>query len=458
VGRRREPEGLLRHLAFAAGAVRRRWPLVVGTCAAMVTLAGLAVLVLPPQYEVTCRIVFRPSPVLVLRADRDRDGSPMDGASDIIWKAENRRKMIVDTGAVAAFEARRAPLLRLKDRIVELLRGPRTEDQKLDGLVGMLEDRLRVWSDQPDTVVIRVRWPDAEMAARLAEAAKKNFLDERYAAEVQAVEKLVTILEEHAAGVAAKVNGQIADLARLGEAERAEILAVNALDPARSRPAVPRELKLLQDELAEKERLLSGMEEARRMQLAALRTRMTEERAEYSELHPVVIGLGQRIQGLENESEVMARMRREQRNLRDTVDELTGRIEERRPEAREAREDRPFLASLRQRGGAPANNRIAVAAMEVEAARAHVQALRIEADTARAAFPDRYLVVDPPLVPEHPRSPDAPRVLLAALVVGLLLGGFTAVLTEVRHGALRARWQLERVLGGAAPVVEVRLW
>ena len=457
VGRSREPPGVLRHAAFAAGAIRRRWRLLAAVAASLLAVTGLALRALPPSYEATTRVVFRPSPVLHLRADRERDGSPMRGADEIVWRAENRRKMIVATGALAEFEARRSPLLRLKDRIFEKLRGPRTEDQKIDGLVGMLETRLSIWTESGDVLAIRVRWPDARTAARLADAARVSFLDARYAVEVQAVEKLVAILEEHAAGIAARADRQVAQLALLSDAERDRILSVDALDPARMRPAVPRELKLLQDELAEKERVLSGMEDSRRMQLAALNTRLVEERTEYSDAHPEVVGLLQKIGSLETESDDMAKLRREHRNLRNTVNELTGEVEERGPGAREEREERAFLPSLRARGANASHNRLALAAAEVESARSRIQALRIEADTARAAFPLRYVVVQPALVPKAPVSPDPLPVMLAALLDALLLGALAAVLAEVRHGAVRSRWQLEAALGGGAPVVEVRL-
>ena len=457
VRRSREPGGGLRLVAFAAGAIRRRWGLAAGVAGSLVLAAGLAVVALPPSYESTTRVVFRPSSVLQLRADRERDGSPMKGAEDIVWKLENRRKMIVSTGALAAFEARRAPLLRLKDRVFEKLRGPRSEAQKIDGLVGMLESRLTIWTEPGDVLAIRVRWPDARMAARLADAARANFLDARFAVEVQAVEKLVGILEEHAAGIAARADRQVAQLALLSDAERDRILSVDALDPARMRPAVPRELKLLQDELAEKERVLSGMEDSRRMQLAALSARLAEERMEYSDAHPEVVGLLQKIGSLETESEDMARARKEHRNLRNTVNELTGEVEERTPATREEREERAFLPSLRARGPAARHTRLAVAAAEVESARSRIQALRIEADTARAAFPLRYVVVQPALVPDAPVSPDPFPVLLAALLDALVLGALAAVLAEVRQGAVRSRWQLEAALGGVTPVVEVRL-
>jgi hypothetical protein len=295
------------------------------------------------------------------------------------------------------------------------------------------------------------------MAAKLADAARANFLEARYAVEVQAVEKLVSILEEHAAGIAARADRQVAELSLLSDAERERILSADALDPARMRPAVPRELKLLQDALAEKERVLSGMEDSRRMQLAALNTRLAEQRTEYSDSHPEVVGLLQKIGSLETESDDMARLRREHRNLRNTVNELTGEVEERTPDLREEREERAFLPSLRVRGANAGRNRVALAAAEVESARARIQALRIEADTARAAFPLRYVVVQPALVPRAPISPDPLPVMLAALLDALLLGALAAVLAEVRHGAVRSRWQLEAALGGGAPVVEVRL-
>ena len=85
------------------------------------------------------------------------------------------------------------------------------------------------------------------------------------------------------------------------------------------------------------------------------------------------------------------------------------------------------------------------------------KSFEIELDTARAAFPYRYLVVEPPRVPERPVRPLEVPVTVAAVLYGLFLALFAATFSELRSGSVREAWQLERALGGGVPVIEVRL-
>ncbi len=67
-----------------------------------------------------------------------------------------------------------------------------------------------------------------------------------------------------------------------------------------------------------------------------------------------------------------------------------------------------------------------------------LESARLELDTTRAAFDQRYVVVLPPQVPRSPIAPTPPLVLLAGALDGLLLALAATTLAELRRGAARA--------------------
>ena len=91
-----------------------------------------------------------------------------------------------------------------------------TPDDKLDALVGLLEERMIVEAGPvgDGTVTIELDWPDAEMAYRLVQAAQQAFLEARQVAETAAIGESIAILERYSTSLHADVNRTLAELQR----------------------------------------------------------------------------------------------------------------------------------------------------------------------------------------------------------------------------------------------------
>ena len=68
------------------------------------------------------------------------------------------------TNLLEEWERARSPLLRFKDWLFGLLGSAPTEDDRIDALAGLIEDRLQVGTSDEGTVSFFIRWPDPQMA------------------------------------------------------------------------------------------------------------------------------------------------------------------------------------------------------------------------------------------------------------------------------------------------------
>jgi hypothetical protein len=100
--------------------------------------------------------------------------------------------------------------------------------------------------------------------------------------------------------------------------------------------------------------------------------------------------------------------------------------------------------------------KLAYAAQQYAGMRDRIRAVRLDLDTARAAFKYRYSVIVPPETPRGPIKPNALLVMGAALVSALFLALFATTAADIRGGALLESWQVQALLGAGTAVVEVR--
>lgn len=194
----------------------------VAVLAGTVLLLGL----LPRRYRVETKLLALPDPVLSALANPGRAvvaEDPARFAAEAVRKRSNLVRLVDETSLMEAWPARRAPLLRLKDRTLEAVgRRPSPKDRK-EALVDLLEKRVYVRAED-GTVVIGVEWPDGPTARAIVEAAQRIFLEERRDMEVATVEDGIAILERHLAETdPAAFAGPVA--LRTGAADRHERLS-----------------------------------------------------------------------------------------------------------------------------------------------------------------------------------------------------------------------------------------
>jgi chromosome segregation ATPase len=85
-----------------------------------------------------------------------------------------------------------------------------------------------------------------------------------------------------------------------------------------------------------------------------------------------------------------------------------------------------------------------------------LEAAELEIEMSNAAFAYRYTVTQPPTYPTKPVSSKRKLVLMAGVFLGILVALAACLIWDLASGRVRARWQVERLLG--VPVLgEVRL-
>jgi uncharacterized protein involved in exopolysaccharide biosynthesis len=448
--------GLRRDLAFSLGSAGRRPALFFLVWAGMVALVVAAVAALPGTYEVESTLVYTPSPILTVRQDQTQV-LPTPETAELVRRRENLARMVRESGLLAEWAARRGPLLRAKDALFEWLRGKPSEQERAEALADVLEKKLEIWAGKDGSVLFRVRWSDSGLTYRLARAAQDAFLAERWEAEVGRIEKLVGILSAHEKVLAARVQEELRRLEREADGRAASVASAAPFASG----ALP-ELRELRELRARREGVRRKLDQAeldRRRRSSGFREELNQKRDLYTESHPIMVGLRQRIEMAEREGPEETRLRAEERDLSSTIEDLEIGVSS--PGGVSRGRERPYLA--RAAASRAATERLerpraqGTLRDQADAVRARIEKLQIELEVARAAFPRRYVVVRPPEPPRGPIAPRAPLVIVSAAVYGALLALFATTLAERRHGALREAWQLEAALGRSIPVVEVRL-
>lgn len=112
--------------------------------------------------------------------------------------------MVKRTGLLDHWESSRPAPLRLKDALLERLRGPVSEKDKLDALVAFLDKRFFV-TVKGERVRVGVEWPSPEMARALVDASLWALLNQRVSREAVTLDKAAQDLDEQRAGVQAEM-------------------------------------------------------------------------------------------------------------------------------------------------------------------------------------------------------------------------------------------------------------
>ena len=456
------------YIGYVAGSVRRRRPLVAVVIGGIMALAVLGLATLPATYHVEAKLFAQKSAVLPVRGDVQDAAGPTRGAVETVHRRDNLVALIEATDLVHHWHDHRAPAVRALDALRAPLRRGEDDQDRLDAMVERLDKKLNVWTND-GTVSIAIDWPDARMAARLVDLAQQNFLETRHAQEITALAESIAILQGHAATMRTNVDDAVAALQKLRD-KRQAAPSDGAAAPA---PAAPREraparraaegnseAEQLRVTLNAKKRALDDLEEMRRHKLSEMQVHLAEQRATYTDNHPVIIDMKQTIASLQTPSPQVKALRDEIASLRAEYErtgggargdaalapagkgvaavppELPSDILRLDQELREDKDPATIYARAELRD-----------AMDKYAAlRTQVQTAQIDLETAQAAFKYRYSVLTPAKVPKKPAKPNVLLVLLAAAVAAVFCGILVAVWADVRAGRLCERWQIERLL------------
>ncbi len=472
------------YLGFVARAVVRRRVMAGWIFGSMVTITTLAALQWPKSYHVDAKLLVQRNEVMSSLVNPGRTisreaESPTRAAQEIVLQHDNLLTIVTDTNLAAEWERVRSPLLKLKDWAFALVRGPMTDADRTDAMIGLLESRLEVFTTEEGAVTFSLWWRDPQLATEIVNRAIQNFLQFRRVRETSAITDSIAILDRSVQDLEAKVKQTISELPRrrtssvVRQTAPAIVQAPPPAAPQASAPPPELAARLAKQKAALDGRLqdVARLENLRQQQLSEAQSRLSAAATIYTEGHPTISALRQTVAGLSRESPELAAARRDAQSLEASYDALnlvlqeasrapaapdvvaggevgaaTGAISAARPEPAAITTD---FASFAGNGEAndPTSLRLKVELTELAMIRERANAARAELSSSQAGFKYQYTVIRPPRVPKQPESPNVPAIIAAGVLAGLLLAVMAAVAGDLAGGRILDAWQVERQVG-----------
>jgi uncharacterized protein involved in exopolysaccharide biosynthesis len=447
-------------------------------------LAVCLAFALPKTYTVDMRVLAQRNVVIPSVEDPGHTSAPMEdptkGVVDQVMKRDNVIALIKQLDLVSKWDSTRPPVLRGKDTVIGLLHGPPSDDDKIRALVGIIEQRLSVGTDQ-DSISFTADWPNAEMAYALVTTAYKNFIDARYETEVNVFAERLKILEMRSQLIANNVDQAIADMTKLELAKKRGAAPPEPAEPKGEAGTGPREVAPASARdaaaAAAASRAASAFDTARQLETIRTQVRTLEDerhrrateaegqladaQASLGPLNPTVLALKQKVEALNVPSPQLESLRSQERAL---VEDLAASAPRSSDPAVPVRVGggggggggrnnlglapllSPDIRDMLERDDpatAYARSKLQSASAEYSDMLSRTQLAKVELDVARESFKETYSIARPAEVPRKPRKPNVPVILLGGLVFGLLVGFVIPGLRDLASGRFIEPWQVE---------------
>jgi uncharacterized protein involved in exopolysaccharide biosynthesis len=446
---------------FPRRAFRRRRRLGMAIFAAVLLSSIAASVLLQRHYYVETKFFAEKNMVMPAlgnprRAVPSEGDAPTKLAADAVMQRENLIEIIRETNLLGKWAEVRSPMGKAKDQLMTFLRGPMSDSDRVQSLVGMMENRMWVGSNE-GTVTIGIDWVHPIMAYSIVQAAQQNFFEQRHVSEVSMIGESIGILEGHVEAARQSIQDAVAQIkaTRRSTASTAPVRAVHSVSP---------QAVALQAELTTKGQTIADLENSRQQQLTALQTHLTDLKNKYGAAHPEVIATQENIRAMMVESPQIVQLKAEDQSLRRRIVALgatPGSVVATSPQAMFTREaiDRLTRVSPDSEEDPTvtyARSQLKIATNNYEDLLDRLEGARIELETARAAFKYRYHIITPPQIPQRARRPNVPVLIVGGVMLGALLALFVTVALDLMSGMVLERWQVDRQLG--IPVLaDVRL-
>ncbi len=483
-------EALKETIGFVLRAPRRRpflAALIFGTVAGL----GLTVAVtMPRTYNAQVKLLAQNNLVLPAITNPHRDipreaDNPTRNVADTVLRRDNLVALVKELNLIDRFYATRAPALRFRDTVVELMSGAPTEEEKLRGLVGALEKKLFVTADE-NSVTISVDWADPHMAYELVSLVQKNFIEARYDSEVKMIQDAISVLEEHSKTELEQVDSALADYETLA-ADRAAKLAPAAAVPVAVAPApvqqafaspAPRAASPQMPDpdvakaLEEKRRQIRLVEDEHQRELDGMRQQLMQAQLTLTPMHPTVIALQQKVDTLSRPSPDLAQLKGEERALMSQIvlapaGAAPAAMQRPTTAGGLAPDNRPAWGNSNGSNGpsretdpslAPARKRLEAAIERYQDVQARIDSAKLELDISRTAYRYRYSVITPAEIPRTPKKPVAMLVGIGSVLAAILFALIGVAAADRYRGRVLETWEVRRrlkldVLGELEPPV-----
>jgi uncharacterized protein involved in exopolysaccharide biosynthesis len=449
-------------LGLPRRSVMRHKRVFAAVAGAMILLGMTAAAVLPRHYLIETKLLAERNVTMPLlgnprRAVPTESDTPSRLAAEAVMKRENLISIVREAKLMEEWQRLRSPLGRVRDYVGEQLDGPQTEEERLNAMVGLLEQRMWVIPSE-GTVTIGLDWMDPQTGLRIVQSAQRNFFEQRHASEIGMIGESIEILNGYVANAERSIQAAIEQINAAERRKPAPATPVRVrtgpVPPSPAARARAEQVATLQAALATKRQTIGGLESGRATQLAAAQDRLARLRESYGTAHPEVGKAMEDVRALSAPPPQLAALRSEEAVLAAQLRELGGSAApSTMSEPSFAREviselARPRAADTTE---APqvtnARARLKIATSNYEDMLTRTEAARIELETARAAFKYRYNVIKPAQLPKRPYKPKIPLIVVGGVIMGIGLGVFAALALDLASGRVLERWQVTRQLG-----------
>lgn len=463
------------------GGVRRRWPSILLVALVFSVTGGIAATVLPRTYSTSARLLVRKNYMMPALASPRRavplsSEAPTQSASAIILSRPALEAIVAERHLLDSWDRDRAPLARLKDQLVEWVKGPATEADRVDALVDLLAARIRVTVDD-EVLTISARWSNRETVAEIVDGAIAAFLTARRRLDIQSVADTTAILTTFTEQARRQVDTELALVARRGPRP-----AAIAVDPI----AAPAVAAMRPDPEVQAARArVEALEAQHAAAGAAIESRIAERGSVLTERHPEMQALRRNLRQLTDEPPALADARRQLAALmggappplppvasavatlvpeRAPVQAATRAVERRRDEAlarlaagatdevgeRLAVQDLVEPVARTEAAADTAQELLKSSIESYQDLRARLSNVQIELQTAEAAFNYRYSVAATPQRPKRADGVPVALMIAGAFVAGVLAGCSLAIVAELKRQSLTSVPALHRFLTAEA--------
>ncbi|MGA9525598.1 MAG: hypothetical protein WBV82_29335 [Myxococcaceae bacterium] len=448
------------YVSFGLGAVGRHKLL---SAAIFLLFAGAVfgwLYVMPRTWRVQATAIVLPSEYAPGSTRPPTNGMPVglaQAAADALLARAQLEALTRQYALLDSWDRSRPILFKWKDLLVARVTGePPDPAERVDALIKVLQKQLLVVVDG-NQVTLTFDWPESSTAVAVVASMQQRLMESRFDAEIAPLEDKAAVLDARVRLSQERIDTLILELEQQTEQLRkgAKPSTLRGMQAeGRWRDLPDRELMRLREAILSQRKLVREQEDLHLRKLTELKALLTDQQATLGPGHYALAETRDRIQLQEKQQARIDVMKAEEQRLLEDFVLRGGKDADLSSEPTlatwpvELRDDNERLAYRKAR--------LAMELQQLQNFMADSTQAQAVVAEARAAFDQRYTVVQPALPPRKPISPNVPALAIAGLLGAALLAGFAAISVDTRSRRIYERWQVEDLV--EVPLLaEVRL-
>lgn len=432
----------------------RRWWVLVPTI--LLFLAGcLAALLLPTSYESRAVVLVESQSLYGQPENNDEDNEIDRRIARIRQQLMSRPDLVelIQTNNLYDVSSNRVPLSKLVDRLRDATTIAAVDANISAGSRGRAGQSSIAFA-------LSVTYPRPDLAQLIAQTFTDRLLKLSATQSADEAQNSVRVLEDQAATVQQQLDGVEARIRTVTGQTGAALAAATSLGGGATNSGVyDTQISTLQRENAQLRGQIGSVALERDPGIVAAEARLAAARAQFSDNHPDVL--------LARNQLAAARANAAQVQTRSTEGTIQAQIAANNAsiaqmqQARNAELGRAAQVAAAQARGPAAAAAVSQLQAQAELYRGNLGKISSALLTARSAAKlteeqrgERLTLIEPPVSPDTPTSPNRPLLIAGGLIAGAALGVFLAVLLELILHPIRSVAAIKAVTG-APPLAVV---